>query len=192
MRYLLPFLVLFGLITSCAHHIPAAPPTSGYFGRIHEGKPVFCVDNSKGEGLTTDQCKIVQDAIRKVNAAVGYELFHFAGWYQAEKPSDLPDDCTDLVLVATEALPEPIAGVTIPQCTDGEYIMGTVILLSPDSWAGHADFIFLHELCHAAGLMHAEAEGLYSSVMKPKDQPHKAAELSPGDVASLRAGYEKK
>lgn len=200
MKHLLA-LTLAAMCACCAHtHTPMQPPTSGYFGVIHPGKPVQCImsnetETGEGAGLTASQCQVLAEQIQIINKAVGFELLHYAGPVYPRTANDLAGKCEDFIYVGAGSLPGNTIGLTVPRCMQGPYIMGEVILLDPFIWDSEAMHgaqpadVVLHELLHAVGLGHADKDGAFASIMEPHIQ-RDVHGLQPSDLVTLRTVYK--
>lgn len=179
------FAVVALLLSAACVHVPRVappPPAFGFHSRVDAGRVVRCVVD---EDMTANKCAIVAAAIDKINAAVGFQLMQAPepmspAAFMGEVEAGLP-----VTYVAIDRLPPGVLGLT------GVRGRTMIVVYAPFIWADPAmrDSVVLHELLHAVGAGHAEQKGMYGSVERPGWEPGAPTDLTPADVASLRAAY---
>ena len=186
MKYLAGFALL--ALAACSHTAPH-PPSFGFHGLIRPHHDVACVID---EEMSVDQCELVAAAVDKINAAVGYELLTRPRLTTLEESRAAQPE-TETIYVGVTTLQPGVLGVTYPVLYEkgSGFLRLEVVVFDPSIFSDPlaAASVVLHELCHATGAVHAAQQGPYDSVMKPAWQPGAPVELTPNDVAALRAAY---
>lgn len=180
-------LALFGFV-ACSH-IPAHPPSFGFHGRVRPHHDVACVVD---EEFSVNDCTVVTAAIEKIDAAVGYELL------SAPRITTLLESRSatterETIYVGATSMPPGLLGATYPVKYEKEtgYLRLEVVVFEKAIFGNPfmAASVVLHEFLHAVGAVHAAQTGPWESVMAPAWRPGAPVELTPNDVAALRAAY---
>ena len=147
---------------------------------------------------TTAACLAdVPAAVDTINRAVGHEVMHFAGLIS---PAGIPHAFETGVLMvagwASDPAPHALAltGYHVAE-TGWPCVERPTIVLSPrvarktDPGPFNPTWVIAHELVHALGGGHADAESRFVSRMAPAYDQTMKVPLAPVDVAALRAAY---
>jgi len=185
MRYLIFALFLSG----CATTTQSVPPAFGFHGKVKPHRAVVCMIDAD---MTHERCDDVGRAVNKINEAVGYELL--------QEPTEIPlvdiqpvGGHSEVILVGVDVLQRGVLGVTAYKINTalGGYLAAEMVVFDIQIWKDPlaVDAVILHELIHAIGAGHADQESGWESVMRPAYQPGAPINLTPADLAAIRAAY---